>query len=1621
MLSLLVFEPAQPDAPAGPAPPPPGDPPVGPGDPPTFAPDVNDPQSSETAIRTYRAGLTDHVRQQLLFEASRAEHDAATAAYNTYQAALAEYVSRERAYITDLAAWRVADRRALTILLATIPPTLKRELAPTSSSHLWRLLTDLYDRQDVATLYSLIKEFQSLTMDSTTGAAAFTRRVLDLARRLAALGVPYPDPVLCCHLLEGLTSAFDTHKIAYMQLIDKRITPAERCGQTTHATDSCFKALSDEWFARGNTGTPPRWSSLSPRPTPQESQLPLAPPPIAPPQQPYPAWTAGTAASAAHLSGASPAPSATSSVTPFPSSGFVGMVSQAGTPAPSMYSAAINENVIQYSVPPPPPHPPPSTTLDFVLDSGATESVLRDAGTLHPLPAPTSLLGADSSFSIPCRHTSTLPCPLFPSGTVTGLHIPSLRTNLLSQRSLQQAGITTVFPGRANQCLLYHPTGRLLSRIPFCPRSRLYTLRVPRLPSAQAVSRSLLPPHISPPPLPPSNPTIPPLPPDPTCSCRSLSHPTVLLHHRLGHPNFATLRSTVSSGLLRGLPLTLPPLPPSLAPPCSVCVQSKLKQLPHRSSPSAAAQPLDLVHMDLWGPNPSPSRQGHRYMLVLVDDHSRYSSVPLLRSKGDASAAIIAWLKQASTHFGRPVRRLHSDGGGEFLNRQVASYCELHGIRQTHTLPHSPQQNGVAESRVREITKIARCLLVHASCPPSLWGYALLHATLLTNLYPHPILPSTTPTELWTSAKPDVSSLRVWGSRAYVLIHPADRPRTMGKLASRTLPCIFLGHNPSSPDYLFLHPPSGRFLRSRDVVFDESTPYYSTPPPTDPLAPSPRPLNWSDTIPPPLLPPPPILPPAPPPPFPAASAPSAPPSSGDIFDPDPFFPPRLPVPLLPLRSLPSSPLPSSPLSPATPSPLRRTRSILTRYPHTRSRDAVLGAPPPVILSSSTLPPLSPLMDLLFQTVLQQNTSPTLPSSSSTAVPTAAATAAAAVPPTAAAPAAAAVTSSSPSPAAAAAAAADAAVAAASAAAAADASSAAAAAAVLPFIFHSSLLEDSHEEFLNLHMHDPAVLPISPDLSGTPVFAFSSAPIIFVPATYKEAMACPDAHLWLAAILKELEAFIANSSFVDVPRPPSTTNVVKGKWVFRVKQLPGEPPVYKARYVAKGFTQRYAVDFFDTFSPTAKPATIRAVLDLAARLNMEIHSMDVSNAFLQGVLRELIYMERPAGFHLPFPSDSVWQLRRPVYGLKQAPREWHAKLAATLAELGFSTSRADPSLFLRTSPSPFYILVYVDDMILITADSAELERVKRELGSRLKCKDLGGLQHYLAWRLPATVLLAPSPSPRATTCSRSWSGSTWLEAPLRSPLFLLGTISLPSPPPPPPPTPTLSSSALSCMPWPDRRSSQGYGFSLGSGLISWRSTRSSSIALSSCEAELYAATMAAQEARWLSFLLEELGAPQRCPTIWCDNASTIHLTKDAVFHGRSKHIELRHYFIRELVQGGHLQLGKIDSAANLADIFTKALPHAAHSSLLRLLGLAPPVPSSASCFKPSSLMHVGGLVCCMWGVLYVGCVACGVCCMWGVLHVGCAACFGVLHVGCVACGVCCMWGVLHVGCVSCGMY
>ncbi|CAI7765599.1 unnamed protein product [Closterium sp. NIES-53] len=144
----------------------------------------------------------------------------------------------------------------------------------------------------------------------------------------------------------------------------------------------------------------------------------------------------------------------------------------------------------------------------------------------------------------------------------------------------------------------------------------------------------------------------------------------------------------------------------------------------------------------------------------------------------------------------------------------------------------------------------------------------------------------------------------------------------------------------------------------------------------------------------------------------------------------------------------------------------------------------------------------------------------------------------------------------------------------------------------------------------------------------------------------------------------------------------------------VKRPPGSPPVFKARYVARGFSQRQGVDYFQAFSPTPKMTTLRFLLHVAAQRDYELHSLDFSTAFLQGSLHEEIWLRRPPGFTGSFPPGTQWSLRRPVYGLRQAPREWHDTLRTTLAALGFAPSTADPSLFLRTDTSlpPFYVLV-----------------------------------------------------------------------------------------------------------------------------------------------------------------------------------------------------------------------------------------------------------------------------------------------------------------------------------------
>ncbi|CAI7782167.1 unnamed protein product [Closterium sp. NIES-54] len=270
----------------------------------------------------------------------------------------------------------------------------------------------------------------------------------------------------------------------------------------------------------------------------------------------------------------------------------------------------------------------------------------------------------------------------------------------------------------------------------------------------------------------------------PSCSCRLLSHQTLLWHHRLGHPSLPRLHGMHSCLLVSGLPRSLPPLPPLPAPPYLPCVEGLQRAAPHSSSFPPTTAPLQTLHMDMWSP-----------------------------------ARVIRL--QLRERFGQdlPVLSLLSDRGGEFSSDLLWDFCRGEGITLSFTLLDSPQQNGIAERRIGLVMEVARTSMIHAATPHFVWPFAVRYAAHQINLWPHVSLPETSPALRWMGKVGDASVFRVWGSRAFVRDASAD------KLSACAIPC----------DVTF----------DESVPFYRLLPYRSAPPlpPTLFLTPGPPPID----------------------------------------------------------------------------------------------------------------------------------------------------------------------------------------------------------------------------------------------------------------------------------------------------------------------------------------------------------------------------------------------------------------------------------------------------------------------------------------------------------------------------------------------------------------------------------------------------------------------------------------------------------------------------------------------------------------------------------------------------------------------------------------------------------
>ncbi|CAI7928757.1 unnamed protein product [Closterium sp. NIES-54] len=1036
----------------------------------------------------------------------------------------------------------------------------------------------------------------------------------------------------------------------------------------------------------------------------------------------------------------------------------------------------------------------------FTLDSGASRSFFRDRTTLTPLSRPIVVSLADPSGGpVLASFSTVLPCPAAPSGTLSGLYLPSVSTNLVSGADLQDQGVDQFTPAsqRVTHCTCAR-TGRHLATFTRRPGSSLYTL------------------------------------------------------------------STES-----------PPVPAS-------------GQFAASSQVFAAAS----------GSGPY---QGHeRYFLLVVDDYSRYTTVFPLRSKGDVTEVLIDWIRAARLQlresFGSdfPVLRLHSDRGGEFSSARLGAFCRAQGIRQTFTLPASPQQNGIAERRIGMVMDVARTSMIHAAAPHFLWTFAVQYAAHQLNLQPRVSLPETSPTLRWTGKVGDASAFRVWGSRAFVRDLSAD------KLSPRAVPCVFLGFPPDAPGWQFYHPTSRRVLSSQGVTFDESVPYYRLfpyrtaplpppplflapgPPPVDPLppqGPAPSGVSQVDAVEPvevavdsgaargaesggaepggaesggaepwgaepggaepggaepgglSLLvraagaggPP-------------AALGPggartggtgavgtggavaaagvglagasgaagagaaggvgagvgasgaagagaaggvgaevgsagaggaagtsaatgatgAVPVGTGGPARPRPYF-----VPLLEqVLGLPPSPGPAHPLECPQPVQSQSTLQPVSPLPAPSPYAGPTGGLAERLLAdpaSDSLRAASPTAARLLSTVV---TDPSFESTAASALVAELVDFAAHCRLDYA------------------------------------ASLVAESASVCPpsvggeCALSTDVLEDKQEEFQCFAAALPHLVSTLIAPEGDP-----DAPDIPTARSYAEAIEGPYSSQWQLAMDAEMASWKSTGTYVDEVPPPGA-NIVSGMWIFRVKRPPGSPLVFKARYVARGFSQRQGVDYFQTFSPTPKMTTLRVLLHVAAQRDYELHSLDFSTAFLQGSLTTLAALgfapstadpslflhtdtSLPPFYILVYVGDLVFatadtaglahvkselQKRhmstdlgelRSYLGLQitrdraqrtitltqshmvqQAPREWHDTLRTTLAALGFAPSTADPSLFLHTDTSlpPFYILVYVGDLVFATADTAGLAHVKSELQKRHMSTDLGELRSYLGLQI-----------------------------------------------------------------------------------------------------------------------------------------------------------------------------------------------------------------------------------------------------------------------------------------------
>ncbi|KAH9771354.1 Integrase catalytic domain-containing protein [Citrus sinensis] len=454
----------------------------------------------------------------------------------------------------------------------------------------------------------------------------------------------------------------------------------------------------------------------------------------------------------------------------------------------------------------------------------------------------------------------------------------------------------------------------------------------------------------------------------------------------------------------------------------------------------------------------------------------------------------------------------------------------------------------------------------------------------------------------------------------------------------------------------------------------------------------------------------------------------------------------------------------------------------------------------------------------------------------------------------------------------------------------------------------------------------------------------------VPSTYREAVSNPESIQWKKAMNEEMQSLHKNETW-ELVTLPKEKKAIGCKWVYTKKEgFPRKNEIrYKARLVAKGYAQKEGIDYNEVFSLVVKHSSIRILLAMVVQFDIELVQLDVITAFLHSDLEEEIYMTQPDGFKLQegffiylllYVDDMLIasKSKDEIEKLKtQLNQEFEMKdLGEAKKILGMEIcrdrARGKVSLsqkqylkkvlqqFGMTEQTKPVSTPLASHFKLSTQLSPSTDAEREYMLQVLYSNAVGSLMY-------AMVCTRPDISHAVGIVSRymhnpgkgHWQTVKWILRYIQKTMDVGLLFERDD---------TLGQGVIGYVDYDyvgdldKRRSTTGYVFTFAGGPISWKSTLQSTVALSTTEAEYMAITEAVKEAIWLQGLLENLGLTQEHINVYCDSQSAIHLTKNQVYHARTKHIDVRFHFVREIVDDGKILLQKIKTAENPADMLTK---------------------------------------------------------------------------------------------------